>query len=218
MSTTSVNKKTATQAAAHAEQGTGQNALVFGANGISGIATITKLLEKPESEWAKVIAVSRRPPQLDFKDPRLIFVSIDLLSTPIPEIAKRLLDNGASEAHHAFFYAYIEKATDEETTDVNTELLKRSAQAVENACPDLKSFTLQTGMKVSLQKKTIAFVSDKGTRLYAVALWLSHWARPNGVYALQGGWTTPCQELHVLLSPRGSAHTCVSANDSLILI
>lgn len=123
-----------------------KTAIVFGANGVSGTATITQLAKC--KDWLKVISVSRRPAQLDFDDPRIIHVSIDILQNTIPEIAKRLSDAGAIDATHVFHYTYIEKETPEEQTRVNVELLKKTLEAVVNTCPRLEAFVLQTGMKV----------------------------------------------------------------------
>ncbi|CEQ42713.1 SPOSA6832_04552, partial [Sporobolomyces salmonicolor] len=98
-------------------------ALVFGANGISGIALLEALSATSSSEWAKIIAVSRRPPVLEHKDPRIVFESIDLLTSP-KEIAAKLKHAGAAEATHAFFYSYVAKEDEKELIDINERLFR----------------------------------------------------------------------------------------------
>ncbi|GAA5859072.1 hypothetical protein JCM1840_003736 [Sporobolomyces johnsonii] len=121
-------------------------ALVFGANGISGIALLEALSATSTSEWAKIIAVSRRPPVLEHKDPRIVFESIDLLTSP-QEIAAKLKHAGAAEATHAFFYSYVAKEDERELIDVNERLFRNSTAAVAEVCPKMEVFQLQVGYK-----------------------------------------------------------------------
>ncbi|KAI9484826.1 NAD(P)-binding protein [Zychaea mexicana] len=126
----------------------GRVAIVFGANGISGVALLTQLIQAPASEWSKIIAISRRPPQLEFDDPRVVFASVDILKVSVQEFAKILTDHGAKEAQHAFHYTYIEKPTDQELVDVNTELLSKALNAIAAVNPPrFETFVLQTGYK-----------------------------------------------------------------------
>lgn len=123
-----------------------KTALIFGANGISGTATVQQLAKS--KDWLKIIAVSRRPAQFDFEDPRVIHVSLDILQSSVPEIAERLTGAGAIDATHAFHFTYVEKSDPEELVKVNEELLHKTLDAVVNACPHLETFMLQTGYKV----------------------------------------------------------------------
>lgn len=123
-------------------------AVVFGANGISGIA-MTKVLLASD-EWSPIICVSRRPPQLEeaAKDSRIKFVSIDMVQSSADDLASKLSAAGAAIAQHAFFYAYIEKQDFKELNDINKMLLEKALQALSLVSPKLKSFMLQTGSKV----------------------------------------------------------------------
>ena len=125
----------------------GKIALVFGANGISGVALLSQLVKTPSSEWSKIIAISRRPPQLEFNDSRIIFASIDILKVSVDEFAKILTEHGATDAQHAFHYTYIEKPTAQELVQINMELLSKTLDAVAKASPGLETFVLQTGYK-----------------------------------------------------------------------
>lgn len=123
-------------------------AVIFGANGISGIA-MTKLLLASD-EWGPIICVSRRPPQLEeaAKDSRIQFVSIDMVKSSADDLASKLSAAGAAVTQHAFFYAYIEKQDPKELNDINKMLLEKALQALSLVSPKLKSFMLQTGTKV----------------------------------------------------------------------
>lgn len=123
-----------------------RTAIVFGANGVSGTAAITQMLKG--DAFDKIIAVSRRPGQIETDNPRVIWVTLDVLASNAADLAKALVDFGGEEATHAFHFAYIEKQSPEEQTKVNVELLRKALDATNNACPDLKTFLLQTGMKV----------------------------------------------------------------------
>jgi nucleoside-diphosphate-sugar epimerase len=123
-------------------------AVIFGANGVSGIA-MTKTLLASE-EWGPIICVSRRPPQLEeaANDSRIHFVSIDIIQSSADDLASKLSAAGAAVAQHAFFYAYIEKQDPKESVDVNMMLLEKALHALGLVSPKLKSFMLQTGSKV----------------------------------------------------------------------
>lgn len=124
----------------------GKTALVWGANGISGIATIEALLERPASDISTVIAASRRPPLIPFKDDRVKFVSVDLLSNDVEQIAGKLNEVGADKTEIVFAYAYIEKSDPHELETVNMELLQKSLDStVTVAGKNVKHVVLQTG-------------------------------------------------------------------------
>ncbi|TIB71843.1 hypothetical protein E3Q23_03623 [Wallemia mellicola] len=101
-------------------------ALVFGATGISGIAVIDVLLK--DSSYERVIGISRRP--IDRKG--VVHISIDL-------------DGGADTSTRVLFYADSQDI--QEQNSVNNKLFVKSISAVSKACPNLKSFHLQTGYK-----------------------------------------------------------------------
>jgi hypothetical protein len=69
---------------------------------ISGIAAVTEVISRPEKEWRKVVAVSRRPPVLDPDEKRLIFKSVDVLGDD------KGLEKALKEAIPGFYYAYVE--------------------------------------------------------------------------------------------------------------
>jgi nucleoside-diphosphate-sugar epimerase len=123
-------------------------AIIFGANGISGVAMTKALLAS--NEWGPIICVSRRPPQLDeavnHKD--IKFVSIDMVQSSADALASKLSEAGAAVAQHTFFYTYIEKQDPKEMNDVNKMLLEKALHALGLVSPKLKSFMLQTGTKV----------------------------------------------------------------------
>jgi nucleoside-diphosphate-sugar epimerase len=122
-------------------------AIIFGANGISGIAMTKTLLAS--DEWSPIICVSRRPPQLEsHNDSRIEFVSIDMVTRTADDLASKLSSAGAAVAQHAFFYTYIEKQDPKELIDVNKMLLEKALHATSLVAPKLKSFMLQTGTKV----------------------------------------------------------------------
>ncbi|KAJ3177094.1 hypothetical protein HDU85_006020 [Gaertneriomyces sp. JEL0708] len=124
-----------------------QTALVFGANGISGVAAIETLLSKPATEVQKVIAVSRREPVLDHEDDRLTFLSIDVIAKSVNEIIKMLKDAGGENITHVYYYAYIAKDKEEEAEEINTEMLKKSLMAVQGVAKNIDVVLLQTGYK-----------------------------------------------------------------------
>jgi hypothetical protein len=64
---------------------------------VSGLALLEALSKTSSSEWTKIIAVSRRPPVLEHKDPRIEFVSVDLLAGR-EEIITSLRKAGAENA------------------------------------------------------------------------------------------------------------------------
>ncbi|BGP46311.1 hypothetical protein JCM10450v2_002153 [Rhodotorula kratochvilovae] len=121
-------------------------ALVFGANGVSGIAMLEALSATPDTQWKKIIAVSRRAPVLEHKDPRIVFESVDLLADK-DEVVAKLKHAGAEEATHTFFYAYVAKEEEQELVDVNRKLFSTAIEAVAEVAPNHEVFQLQTGYK-----------------------------------------------------------------------
>ncbi|KAG2177865.1 hypothetical protein INT43_003112 [Umbelopsis isabellina] len=122
-------------------------AIIFGANGISGIAMTKVLLES--DEWSPIICVSRRPPQLEetSANSRIQFVSIDMVKSSADELASKISAAGGAVAQHAYFYTYLEKQDPKEHIEINKMLLEKALHAVSLVSPKLKSFMLQTGYK-----------------------------------------------------------------------
>jgi NAD(P)-dependent dehydrogenase (short-subunit alcohol dehydrogenase family) len=119
----------------------GKVALVFGANGVSGLALLEALFEQPKSEWSKIVSVSRRPPQLDHKDDRVHHISIDLLHKSAEDLAAEIDKAGGREVTHAFHYTYIEKSDENELTEVNQIFCSRTHwMPVRSLGPKFKSF------------------------------------------------------------------------------
>ncbi|TKA55058.1 hypothetical protein B0A53_02533 [Rhodotorula sp. CCFEE 5036] len=146
-------------------------ALVFGANGVSGLALLEALSKTSSSEWTKIIAVSRRPPVLEHKDPRIEFVSVDLLAGR-EEIITSLRKAGAENATHTFFYAYIAKEDEDELVEINKKLFGSALHAVAEAAPKLQVFLLQTGYKY--------YGTHKGGKFLAPYPWRADSARHEG--------------------------------------
>ncbi|GAA6034193.1 hypothetical protein JCM8097_003773 [Rhodosporidiobolus ruineniae] len=121
-------------------------ALIFGANGVSGLALIEALSQTSTAEWKKIIAVSRRPAVLDHQDSRVEFVSADLLGSK-DELVSKLKKAGAAEVTHVAFYAYVAKDDEEELIEVNRKLFSNSLNAIAAASPHVKAVLLQTGYK-----------------------------------------------------------------------
>ncbi|KAI5454809.1 hypothetical protein NCC49_003691 [Naganishia albida] len=110
-------------------------AIVFGASGISGTATLKALLSTPTSQYKSILAVSRRPPSVDDPDNRIKHVNVDL-SGSVDDIAKGLSEAGAGDAKHVFFYSYIAKEEEEDLVETNKKLFGA-----------LEVLLLQTGYK-----------------------------------------------------------------------
>ncbi|PWN48886.1 NAD(P)-binding protein [Violaceomyces palustris] len=122
--------------------------LVWGANGVSGIAAVKALLDRPKTEIDGVIAVSRRPAQIPNKDERYKFLSIDLLNAEVEEVIEKLNQVGGQQVDTALHYTYIEKKDQQELTDINMVLLKKALDATVGAAgKKFRHFHLQTGYK-----------------------------------------------------------------------
>lgn len=122
--------------------------LVWGANGVSGIAALRALVEQPAEVVDTILAVSRRPPQVDLQDSRIKFISIDILNASVDEIAQQLKANGGDKVKVALHYTYIEKQDAQELLDVNHVLISKALDATYAAAgKQLKHFHLQTGYK-----------------------------------------------------------------------
>lgn len=98
----------------------GKVAFVVGANGITGSYIIERILSSAgtphQTPFDKVIATSRRPPNADWvaKDlpagvlgTKLFWVSADLYTESVNELAKKFADAGVGEATHFYWGAYL---------------------------------------------------------------------------------------------------------------
>eukprot|EP00029_Vermamoeba_vermiformis_P002420 TRINITY_DN12794_c0_g1_i1.p1 TRINITY_DN12794_c0_g1~~TRINITY_DN12794_c0_g1_i1.p1 ORF type:complete len:340 (+),score=49.10 TRINITY_DN12794_c0_g1_i1:50-1021(+) len=124
-------------------------AVVAGATGIVGSLIIEQLIKNTnESEWSKIIAISRRKPELDKEDARFVHLPIDLTSSE-EEIAKKLKEGGAAEATHVFYSAYVhEKKWDAKTLyESNVPMFKTFIKAIDSVAKNLQRIELQTGGK-----------------------------------------------------------------------
>ncbi|KAH6684350.1 hypothetical protein B0J14DRAFT_572673 [Halenospora varia] len=132
----------------------GLKALVFGANGISGIAMLRVLSEDP-NRWTQVTALSRRPPTVTQGIGKKVkHVQLDLLEDP-KSIALILKDNDI-DADVVFFFAYVQPepknnaplwSNAEELCQVNGDILRNCLEALKLAEIRPKRFLLQTGAK-----------------------------------------------------------------------
>jgi len=124
-------------------------ACIWGANGISGTAMIDLLIEQSSNEWNHIICISRRPFQLDSKDNRIDFISIDILHSTTDEIVTELEKVNGKTITDVFHYTYIEKSNEDELDKVNKILLEKALDAcVKISGKTIQSFSLQTGYKV----------------------------------------------------------------------
>jgi nucleoside-diphosphate-sugar epimerase len=139
---------------------TGLTAVVTGANGISGFHTLRALLESPE-RWAKVYALSRRPPPKEMmallpesQRLRVQHVAVDFLEEP-SKIVQSLKKFNVT-ADYIFFYSYLQPvpppgaavwSNAEELVKVNRALLDNFLQAIQLADITPKRLLLQTGAK-----------------------------------------------------------------------
>ena len=135
-------------------------AIITGANGISGFATLRALLDHPH-RWNKIFTVYRSPPpaeMLDLLQPeqrsRIRHVPYDFLEAP-STIAKALQASTVT-ADYIFFYSHLQPrppagsapwANAEELVWVNTALLINFLEALSLAGIKPRRFCLQTGAK-----------------------------------------------------------------------
>lgn len=140
-------------------------ACVWGANGISGMAMVDALLERPRNEWKRIICISRRSTQLDVEDERIYFISIDVLEETVEKIAEELLKAGGEMITHVYHFTYIEKNNEEELDRVNKILFQKALDVTEKiAGQQIKCFSLQTGYKV----ETLKTNDEKELRYFSI--------------------------------------------------
>ena len=127
-------------------------ALVLGANGISGQATLGVLSENPE-RWSTVLAISRKKPSRSF-GPTVHHLSIDLLQAP--EAIAKEISKTDQRIDYVFFFAYAQPAPEpgkalwsnaDELADINGRLLENTLAALEISHNIPRVFILQTGGK-----------------------------------------------------------------------
>ncbi|CAK7224271.1 hypothetical protein SEUCBS140593_005518 [Sporothrix eucalyptigena] len=121
-------------------------ALITGANGITGNALVEELIRQPESEWSKIVITSRRPTQVFWQDPRVVFLPLDFLR-PADELveAMALL---CHDVTHAFFASYVHTADFKTLKDCNVPLFENFLVAIDKVARDsLQRVILHTGGK-----------------------------------------------------------------------
>ena len=125
----------------------GKIALVSGANGVTGSAVVNALSAKPKSEWSKIYAMSRSPPQLLPKgDDRIEFIGADFTQT-VQDIIALLQSKGVNDVTHFFFYSYIHSYDAQLQWDNDVPLFENALKAVDATSPNLERVVLQTGAK-----------------------------------------------------------------------
>jgi len=138
----------------HSDKIQGLNAVVTGANGISGYHMVRVLAESPQ-RWKRIYCLSRRPPVVPGGLPdNAEFVPCDFLKGP-REIAKVLADKNV-QADYVFFYSYIQPppkpgggiwSDAEQMTSLNSALLENFLNALGEAGIKPERIMLQTGAK-----------------------------------------------------------------------
>ncbi|KAJ5082886.1 hypothetical protein N7532_011929 [Penicillium argentinense] len=136
------------------------NALVTGANGISGYHMVRVLAAAPQ-RWSRIYCLSRRPPPENFFQdlgdgaPRVEHISVDFLSDPL-HIAEALKEK-IQRVDHVFFFSYMQTqqkgnvlgmwSDASALADVNSTLLSNFLVGLKEANLQPKRFLLQTGAK-----------------------------------------------------------------------
>ncbi|KIW13353.1 hypothetical protein PV08_08541 [Exophiala spinifera] len=131
-------------------------ALIFGASGISGWAITRAALLSTDFKFSKVVGLTRRPLSIQQSslptDSRLALQSgLDLGrgQEAVTELLGTIQD--IERTSHVYFTAYIHGAfgetKDEARTRINVEILRTAIGAVEQLCPKLQFWVLQSGAK-----------------------------------------------------------------------
>ena len=121
-------------------------AFVSGANGITGSAIVEYLLNRTtDSKWSRIIATSRSPARLPFKDPRLLFIPLDF-SQPVDHLVE-LMQESCSKVTHAFFSSYVHRDEFADLVSENCALFQNFITSLVQVAPFLRNITLQTGGK-----------------------------------------------------------------------
>ncbi|KAI9749645.1 MAG: DNA polymerase zeta [Chaenotheca gracillima] len=132
----------------------GNQALVFGASGISGWAIAREAISYPTSNtFERVVGLTNRPfpreTSLFPQTARLqVFSGVDLTKgvDAVEQALKGI--EGIQGITHVYFSAYVaHDANFPELVRANGEILKTAVLAVEKTCPNLQFWTLQTGGK-----------------------------------------------------------------------
>lgn len=123
-----------------------KQALITGANGITGSAIARYLVENTtKEEWSRIFITSRSPLQLSFSDPRMEFIALDF-SKPPEELAASL-KTVAKDVTHAYFSSYVHRDDFAELNSANSQLFENFLSALVQTAPKLENVTLQTGGK-----------------------------------------------------------------------
>lgn len=98
---------------------------------------------------SKIVITSRRPTQIFWQDPRVVFVALDFLK-PSEELAKAMAPL-CHDVTHAFFASYVHTADFKTLKDSNVPLFKNFLVAVDTvAASSLERIIVHTGGKVSI--------------------------------------------------------------------
>ncbi|KXS12256.1 NAD(P)-binding protein [Gonapodya prolifera JEL478] len=151
----------------HDVKPTSKVALILGGNGITGTYLIEHLLTLPESEWSRIIGVSRKPPSPDWLvhdlklSPldasqvtqgigRLTWICADFLEESVEELIAKFKSGRVEGTTHVFFGAYvrIDGTGGPKEHVANTDMFERSIRAsIGAAGKTVKRILLQIGAK-----------------------------------------------------------------------
>ncbi|KAL5340915.1 hypothetical protein BJX70DRAFT_387023 [Aspergillus crustosus] len=134
----------------------GRHALVFGASGIIGWATVNAILENypiPDA-FERVTALTNRPLSVEdslwpISEKLTVVSGLDLLAgdqASLDESVRQRVPQ-IDTVSHVYFFAYIFNADPETEVRLNVDLLKRAITAVENTSAKLEFVVLPTGAK-----------------------------------------------------------------------
>ncbi|KAL4926337.1 SDR family oxidoreductase [Aspergillus undulatus] len=134
----------------------GGHALVYGASGIIGWATVNALLNNyPTADaFDRVTALTNRPLSVEDSQwpasEKLTVVSgIDLLKGDQEALDRTVKERvpGAQTVSHVYFCAYIMDPEPEKEIEINVELLKRAVTVAENLSTAFSFVVIPTGVK-----------------------------------------------------------------------
>ena len=143
--------------------GASQNqALIFGASGISGWAIVNAILNEypDDTTFSKVTALTNRPlppevAQWPQSDKLEVVSGLDLLTGDQAALDSTMKARIADvdKITHVYFFAYVMDPDPEKEISINMALLERAVTAVETLSDSLKFVVLPTGTKVRSYEK-----------------------------------------------------------------
>jgi nucleoside-diphosphate-sugar epimerase len=143
--------------------------LVFGASGITGWAIMNNAVSYPSpNTFERIIGLTNRPLSIADsclpQDPRIELHSGIDLSKKDTLIQRLQQVREIERITHVYFAAYTGHGSDyQELKRANMEILTNAVEAIEQLCPKLLFFTLQTGGKVALHPSYILILTSPGT-------------------------------------------------------